>query len=87
MFRKGEHDTPEPAIDAVCFHHKLYGDPSDIIFQNADELWRPYPLDVLGPEFTPVPANVMSCFREQCKLCKSGSLGSPHSTKDFIQQH
>lgn len=38
--------------------------------QNEDEeLWRPYPRDALGPNFVPMPARVMTCFREQCKLC------------------
>ena len=40
--------------------------------QNEDEeLWQPYPRDALGPHFVPMPAHVLACFRQQCKLCTS----------------
>lgn len=71
MYRKGDFDTPEPDIDMVrLFLFQRDASLTNILLQNADELWRPYPHDVLGPDFVPVLANVMLCFREQCKLCE-----------------
>lgn len=38
------------------------------------DLWRPYPEDTFGPDFVPEPGRIISCFREQCKLCQLFSL-------------
>ena len=82
MYRRGDFDTSEPDVDVVRILFKslvvclLLALPI-AIGQNEDELWRPYPHDALGPQFTPVPAHVMSCFREQCKLCELALICSP----------
>ncbi|KAI0697535.1 fungal-specific transcription factor domain-containing protein [Cytidiella melzeri] len=52
MFKKGDFSIPEPDFDI-----------------NDDEaMWRPYPRNLLGAEFSPMPARVMVCFKMQCKL-------------------
>ena len=81
MYRRGDFDTSEPDVDVVRIYKYLiaYFLPPLLIVtgQNEDELWRPYPHDALGPQFTPVPAHVMSCFREQCKLCELALISPP----------
>ncbi|KAI0094285.1 fungal-specific transcription factor domain-containing protein [Irpex rosettiformis] len=51
-FKKGDFSTAEPDFD----------------LNDDEELWRPYPRDLLGQEFDPMAARVMVCFKEQCRL-------------------
>ncbi|CAL1694956.1 unnamed protein product [Somion occarium] len=51
-FRDGDFSVAFPELD----------------YMEEEEKWIPYPPDVLGYDYTPEPAKVVSCFREQAKL-------------------
>ncbi|KAJ3556519.1 hypothetical protein NM688_g1984 [Phlebia brevispora] len=52
----------------VMYRKGDFDTPEPGIDLNGDELWRPYPPDALGQDFTPISANVMLAFQGQCKL-------------------
>ncbi|PCH33995.1 hypothetical protein WOLCODRAFT_87174 [Wolfiporia cocos MD-104 SS10] len=38
------------------------------IIEDEYENWQPFPPNALGPDFTPMPSLIMTCYRAQCEL-------------------